>query len=135
MINTENETNCIVGGDFNMDKVQLNKKIVERNMNMRRIEMEGNPATFHRWDNVNRNMQSSTIDHVMISNGEVGGAKVSETGLDLNDHSIIIGWLKAEKGIVMRKEMKGVKRPTFSPRTREQRRGLKKHGAGYTTAE
>jgi hypothetical protein len=51
----------------------------------------------------------------MISNGEVGGAKVSNTGLNLNDHSIKIGWLKAEKGIIMRKEMKGVKRLTFRP--------------------
>ena len=88
--------------------------------------MEGNPATFHRWDNVNRNMQSSTIDHVMISNVEVGGAKVSGTGLDLNDHSIVIGWLKAEQGIIMRKEMKGVKRPTFRPSDKEATKRFEK---------
>ena len=114
MINTENESKCMVGGDFNMEKEQLNKRIEKRNMNMRRIEMEGNPATFHRWD-VNRNMQSSTIDHIMILNGEVGGAKVSGTGLDLNDHSIIIGWMKAEQGIIIKKEMKGVRIPTIRP--------------------
>ena len=38
MINTENESNCVVGGDFNMEKEQLNKKIVKGNMNMRRID-------------------------------------------------------------------------------------------------
>ena len=114
-INETCEAQCIVGGDFNMEKDQLNKKIKDRNMNMRRVEMEGNPFTFHRWDNVNRNMQKTTIDHVMISDGEIGGAKVSDTGLDLNDHSIVIGWVKAPPGIMIKKEMKGVRKPSLRP--------------------
>ena len=65
----------MVGGDFNMWKEQLVKKIEKEGMLINRVDMPGNPNTFHRWDNVNRNMQSSVIDHVLITNGERGGAK------------------------------------------------------------
>ena len=80
-----------------MGKDQIVKKIEKEGMLINRRDMHGNPSTFHRWDNVNRNMQNSVIDHVLITNGEKGGAGVSGTGLDLNDHSVIIGWMEVPK--------------------------------------
>ena len=78
-------------------------------------------------------MQNTTIYHVIISNGEIGGAKVSEIGLDLNDHSIVIGWVKAPPGIMIKKEMKGVKIPLSGHQIKVQRRDSRKRGAGSTT--
>ena len=82
LVNISNET-CIIGGDFNMGRDQIDKKIIKEGMQVERRNMPGNPDTFHRWDNVKLNMQSSAIDHILITNSEGGGAKVSDTGLDL----------------------------------------------------
>ena len=104
---------CIIGGDFNMGKEQMEKRLLKEGSRVRREDMAGNPSTFHRWDSVNNNMQSSTIDHVLTSGK--GGGKVSNTGLDLNDHSIIIGWLDVPEGVKKVREMKGVKLATLRP--------------------
>ena len=88
-LNEASVEKCIIGGDFNMGKEQLDKKIIKEGMTVDRRDMPGNPDTFHRWDSKSMNMQCSIIDHVLIENGQRGGAKVSSTGLDLNDHSIM----------------------------------------------
>ena len=84
-------------------------------MTVDRRDMPGNPDTFHRWDSKSLNMQCSIIDHVLIENGQRGGAKVSSTGLDLHDHSIIVGWVEAPLGKTRVKEMKGTKLATLRP--------------------
>jgi hypothetical protein len=96
-----------------MGKEQIEKKLTKEGIRVRREDMAGNPSTFHRWNSVNNNMQSSTIDHVLM-NGK-GGGKVSNTGLNLNDHSIIIGWFDVPEGVKRVKEMKGVRLATLRP--------------------
>ena len=56
-----------------MGKEQLDKKKIDKGgMLISRRNMPGNPNTFHRWDNVNRNMQCSIIDHVLIRKKNAG---------------------------------------------------------------
>ena len=91
------------------------KKITKEGMTVDRRDMPGNPDTFHRWDSKKLNMQCSIIDHILIENGQRGGARVSNTGLDLNDHSIIVGWVEAPQGRTRVKEMKGTKLASLRP--------------------
>ena len=106
---------CIIGGDFNMGKEQIDKRLIKEGMMVDRKEMPGNPSTFHRWDSTKLNLQTSTIDHILMTNGQRGGAKVSGTGLDLNDHSVKVGWMEAPRGTRRIKEMKGTKLATLRP--------------------
>jgi hypothetical protein len=76
----ENESGVktkMIGGDFNMNGAQVDKELMKNGNGTRRIELQ-------------ERIHETTIDHVLVLGRGKYGSRISNSGMDANDHAIII---------------------------------------------
>ena len=91
-----NGSTKLIGGDFNMSCGQVDKELGKKGSEVKRIGLQGQECTFRRLDSVNGKLHKTTIDHVLVRGKGNYGSKVSDSGLDANDHDIVMGWVEVE---------------------------------------
>ena len=87
----------MIGGDFNMDKRNVDKKVNEvMGCWGKRCELAEERGTYRAWDTINAIEHHSEIDHVVWCGGGNAGVKlVGECGIT-NDHIPLVGWVEME---------------------------------------
>jgi hypothetical protein len=104
----------------------VDKELEKRGSEVTRVGLKGQECTFRRLNSVNGKIHETTIDHVLVRGNGIYGSKVSDSGMDANDHAMILGWVEVENKGKNIREVKAMRTPTIRPTDKGATKKLEK---------
>jgi hypothetical protein len=80
----------IIGWDFNLSPNQLDKRLTDLDLFVKRVPFTGDHHSFRRWDSSRNVMQRSSIDHLVWNGAKIPSCSLTEDGFFALDHIPII---------------------------------------------